>query len=138
MFQLTEEEKQRIYEPLVIVDQNTNDSLELDENQSDNDLSSRKAPVTSIQCGEEEEENEAVEEDALEEQRRDVCSLEKDNPSQEPFADPTFQIKDTLEDDPLFEEEEKDDTAVVSLIPTVATTRKKKPSFRSLRTKRKK
>ena len=132
---MSEEEKKRIYEPLVIVDLNTKDTTELDGNPSDTVLSVKRAPLASDPRGEEEEENEAIEEDAMEEQSR--SRLEKaTNPPPEPFV----EFEDAV-DEPLFGEEEHADTAAVSLIPAVATTTvktKKKPSFRSLRTKRKK
>ena len=56
VFQLSEEEKKRIYEPLVIVDQNTKDAPDSDNNQSDAVSPTRKAPVASDQRDEEEEE----------------------------------------------------------------------------------
>ncbi|GAX09878.1 transcription factor TFIIIB component B'' [Fistulifera solaris] len=125
VFQLTEEEKKRIYEPLVTVDQNTKDPPESDENESDTLLLNPKAPSDPRAKDEEE----VLEEDALEEQR-----LAAVTPA-EPFVEPEIII-----DDAPFEEEENNDTAVVSLIPAVTTTvkSKKKPSFRSLRTKKKK
>lgn len=116
---------------------NTKDLPESDGNQSDTLSSNQKSPSEQRA---KEEEDEAIEEDALEEQRRDASVLEKINPPSEPVAAPMFHNSDTLDDDPLFGEEENDDTAVVSLILTVATAvkSKKKLSFRSLRTKRKK
>jgi hypothetical protein len=131
VFQLTEEEKKRIYEPLVTVDQNTKDPPESDENESNTLLTNQKEP--SDPRAKDEEENEVLEEDALEEQR---LAAPTSTPA-EPFVEPELEV--TI-DDPPFEEEENNDTAVVSLIPTVTTIvkSKKKPSFRSLRTKKKK
>jgi hypothetical protein len=107
----------------VTVDQNTKDPPESDENESNTLLLN---PLYDPRAKDEEE---VLEEDALKEQR-----LAAPTPA-EPFVEPEITI-----DDPPYEEEENHDTAVVPLIPTVTTAvkSKKKPSFRSLRTKKKK
>lgn len=142
MFQLSEEEKKKINEPRTSPT-TADDSLEREENRSDSVLSNRRVLSNA---GRDSEEEEAVEEDALEERNRHLASEEVEpqtkevSQTTEPFLDPTFHHPEDTLDDPLFGEDENDDTAVVSLIPAVATTvkNKKKPNFRSLRTKRKK